>query len=619
MTQKNKTKPPLGFKGKTIGMRGQHGLDNFEKAKDFKKTWLTLIKYSKEYLPGIIISLVLASLGTVFQFIGPDKLKEITDEIVKGIPIMVNGLLIAKPINLEVINKIAWLLVFFYTSSTILSFLENFIMATLTAKIAKKMRTGVTQKINKIPLKYFDKVSYGDIISRITNDIDTVGQTLNQSLDTLVKASTLLMGSLFMMFYTNWLMALTTIISTTIGFVLMRLIMLKSQKHFIAQQQGLGDINGHIEEIYSNHNVVKAYNGGYQAKEAFEIINKTLFESGWKSQFMSGLMMPIMHFIGNLGYVSICIVGALLAINGYISFGVIIAFMIYIRLFIQPLSQLAQAAQALQRTAAASERIFEFFEEKELTDERNKIKRLTKVKGNVEFKNVYFEYEKNKPIIKDFSIKISAGQKVAIVGPTGTGKTTIVNLLMRFYEINKGTILIDNVPLNQVPRQNIHDQFCMVLQDTWLFEGTIKENIIYSKQNITDNEVKKACKAVGVHHFIQTLPKGYDTILSDKVSLSAGQKQLLTIARAMIQKAPLLILDEATSSVDTRTEKIVQAAMDKLTNRKTSFVIAHRFSTIKNADLIIVMKDGEIIESGNHPNLLKKNGFYAKLYNNQFK
>lgn len=618
MNKKSKPKIPFGFGGRMGGIKGQHGMGNIDKAKDFKKTWINLIKYCHEYLPGIITGLILAALGTIFQFIGPDKLKDMTNEIVKGLPTIVNGHLITNPIDLNAVIKIAWLLVFFYASSAILSFLENFIMASITAKIAKKLRTGISQKINKVPLKYFDKISYGDLISRVTNDIDTIGQTLNQSLDTLIKATTLLIGSLFMMFYTNWIMALTTITTATIGFALMRLIMLKSQKYFIAGQKGLGDINGHIEEIYSNHNIVKAYNGGPQAKKTFEVINKSLFENAWKAQFMSGLMMPLMSFIGNLGYVSVCTVGGLLIIKGQISFGVIIAFMMYSRLFVQPLSQLAQAAQSLQRTAAASERIFSFFEEEELLEESNKRKRLKNIKGNVEFKNIYFGYDKEKEIIKDFSIKIKAGQKVAIVGPTGAGKTTLVNLLMRFYEIDKGEILIDNIPINQVTRSNVHEQFCMVLQDTWLFEGTIKENIIYSNPKVTDKEIINACKAAGIHHFIQTLPNGYNTVLSDQVNLSAGEKQLLTIARAMIKKAPLLILDEATSSVDTRTERIVQTAMDRLTHGKTSFVIAHRLSTIKNANLIIVMKHGKIIESGNHLQLLKKKSFYAELYNSQF-
>jgi ATP-binding cassette subfamily B protein len=521
-------------------------------------------------------------------------------------------------IDLNVVFSIGMLLVFFYASSAIFSFIENYIMATVTAKISKNMRTDISQKINKLPFKYFDKTSYGDVISRVTNDVDTIGQTLNQSLDNLVRAIALFVGSMIMMFITNWLMALTAIGASLIGFVLMMFIMSKSQKHFIAQQQGLGSINGHIEEVYSGHNVVKVYNGGKGAKKTFEHINSSLYESGWKSQFMSGLMMPLMNFIGNFGYVAVCVVGAILTMNGTIEFGVIVAFMIYIRLFTQPLTQVAQSMQQLQRTAAASERVFAFLDEAELTDESQKLKKLTVIQGEVEFKNVHFGYEQDKTIINNFSAKVTAGQKIAIVGPTGAGKTTLVNLLMRFYEVDSGEICIDGIPTNQVTRENVHDQFCMVLQDTWLFEGTIKENIIYSKQGVTDEQVVTVCKAVGIHQFIRTLPNGYDTILNDKANLSAGQKQLVTIARAMIQNAPLLILDEATSSVDTRTERIVQEAMDKLTHSRTSFVIAHRLSTIRNADMILVMKDGDIIESGNHTELLAKGGFYAELYNSQF-
>jgi ATP-binding cassette subfamily B protein len=421
-----------------------------------------------------------------------------------------------------------------------------------------------------------------------------------------------------MMIYNSWMLALVAVASTIVGFVLMTFIMKKSQKHFKAQQQGLGDINGYIEEIYSGHNVVRAYNGGKKAKVAFEKINATLYESGWKSQFMSGLMMPIMNFIGNFGYVAVCVAGAALAMNGTITFGVIVAFMIYIRFFTQPLSQMAQSMQQLQRTAAAGERVFEFFDEEELADESNKRDKLERIKGDVEFKNVRFGYEKDKIIIHDFSATVKAGQKIAIVGPTGAGKTTMVNLLMRFYELDGGEICIDGVPTSQITRENVHDQFCMVLQDTWLFEGTIKENIIYSQQGVAHEEVEAACKAVSIHHFIHTLPQGYDTVLNDKANLSAGQKQLVTIARAMIQNSPLLILDEATSSVDTRTERLVQDAMDKLTRGRTSFVIAHRLSTIKNADKILVMKDGDIVESGNHKELLEKGGFYAELYNSQF-
>ena len=602
-----------------MGNRGPMGnMGGGEKAKDFKGTWGKLISYCKSYVPVILTALTIAALGTVLQIIGPDKLKDMTNEIAKGLPAMINGVPVVNSIDFNAIFNIGILLVCFYGVSGIFSFVENFIMATVTAEISKNMRTHISKKINNLPLMYFDKTSYGDIISRVTNDVDTIGQTLNQSLDNLVRSITMFAGALVMMIYNSWILALVAIGSTFIGFALMMIIMSKSQKYFKTQQQGLGDINGHIEEVYSGHNVVKAYNGGENAKKTFEDINGSLYDSGWKSQFMSGLMMPIMNFIGNFGYVAVCVVGAALAVKGTISFGVIVAFMMYIRLFTQPLSQLAQSMQQLQRTAAASERVFEFLDEKELADESQKLKKLENIKGDVEFKNVRFGYEKDKVVINNFSAKVKAGQKIAIVGPTGAGKTTMVNLLMRFYEIDGGEICIDGIPINQVTRENVHDQFCMVLQDTWLFEGTIKENIIYSKQGITDKEVIAACKSVGIHHFIRTLPHGYDTILNDKANLSAGQKQLVTIARAIIQNSPLLILDEATSSVDTRTEKLVQDAMDRLMKGRTSFVIAHRLSTIKNADMILVMKDGDIIESGNHKELLEKGGFYAELYNSQF-
>ncbi len=589
-----------------------------EKPKNFKSTMTQLLNYCKTYLPAIIFALIAAAAGTVLQIIGPDKLKDFTNEIMKGLPVLVEGNPAIGSIDLNAIRKIAYLLVVFYASAFILNFLQSYIMATVTQIISKKMRTDISQKINRLPFKYFDSTSYGDVLSRVTNDVDAIGQTLNQSVATLITAITMFVGSLIMMFYNNWILAFTAVGSSLIGFVLMTLIMKKSQAFFKSQQMNLGRINGHIEEIYAGHNVVKVYNGSKEARKTFEAINEKLYKSAWKSQFLSGLMMPLMGFIGNLGYVAVCVVGAALAMKGTISFGVIVAFMMYIRLFTQPLSQLAQAMNNLQRTAAASERVFEFLEEDELEEEQEKNSGLKKVKGDVEFKKVAFGYTPEKSVIKDFSIHIKAGQKVAIVGPTGAGKTTIVNLLMRFYNVDSGEILIDGIPIHQVPRENVHEQFSMVLQDTWLFEGTIKENIVYSKQGVTDDEVKAACKTVGLHHFIKTLPDGYNTILNDKASLSEGQKQLISIARAMIQNAPLLILDEATSSVDTRTERIVQAAMDQLTVGRTSFVIAHRLSTIKNADLILVMKDGDIIESGNHKELLDQNGFYAELYNSQF-
>ena len=601
------------------GMGGHGGgMGPVEKPKSFKETVKRLVKYCRRYIPAILISLILSAAATVLQIIGPDKLKELTNEIAKGLPMMIDGIPVVNSIDMTAIAKVAWILVIFYAVSMVLNLVQSLIMATVTQRITKKMRTDISVKINRLPLKFFDRTSHGDVLSRVTNDVDTIGQTMNQSVSTLVTSVTMLVGTLFMMIYNSWILAFTAIASSLVGFFLMSAIMGKSQKHFGRQQSSLGEINGHIEEVYNGHNVVKAYNGSKKAKETFENINGELYESAWKSQFLSGLMMPLMGFVGNLGYVSVCVVGAALAMNGTISFGVIVAFMVYVRLFTQPLSQIAQALNNLQRTAAAGERVFEFLTEKEMEDEKHKTRRLTNIKGDVEFKNVRFGYLPEKTIIHDFSTKVRAGQKVAIVGPTGAGKTTMVNLLMRFYELNDGEILIDGVPIHEVPRENVHDQFGMVLQDTWLFEGTIKENIVYSKPGVTDEQVVAACKTVGLHHFIRTLPNGYDTVLNDKASLSEGQKQLITIARAMIQNAPLLILDEATSSVDTRTERIVQKAMDKLTAGRTSFVIAHRLSTIVNADLILVMRDGDIVESGSHEELLKKGGFYAELYNSQF-
>ena len=494
-------------------------------------------------------------------------------------------------------------------------------MTIVANKFAKGLRSRISTKINKLPLKYFDRHQTGDILSRVTNDVDTIAQSMNQSLATLVSSVTLFLGTIIMMFVTNWILAITAIVASLIGFIGMILILKKSQKYFIARQENLGNLNGHIEEVYSGLNVVKAYNGRKKADEEFDKLNQKVCDSNRKSQFFSGLMMPIMNFIGNFGYVAVCIVGALLAADGSISFGVIVAFITYVRLFTSPLSQIAQAMTSLQSTAAASERVFEFVDEEEMTNQSNITKTLDRknVKGKIEFKNVVFQYDNNdKPTIKDFTATALPGQKVAIVGPTGAGKTTMVNLLMKFYNINSGDIKIDGVSTKDLTRENIHDLFTMVLQDTWLFNGTIKENIIYNRQNVTDEMVKEVCKEVGLHHFIKTLPNGYDSKISDNDSVSAGQRQLLTIARGMIHDAPFLILDEATSNVDTRTEGLVQKAMDKLTEGKTSFIIAHRLSTIKNADLILVMKDGNIIEQGNHEQLMTQKGFYADLYNSQF-
>ena len=524
--------------------------------------------------------------------------------------------------NIDKIKNIAILLICIYLISAIFEYFEAILMTDVSNNFARKLRGNISSKINKLPLKYFDKHVIGDILSRVTNDVDTIAQSMNQSLSTLVSAITLFVGTIIMMFVTNSVMAITAILASLFGFVFMSLVLSKSQKYFVAKQNELGALNGHIEEVYSGLNVVKTYNGEKISNEKFDELNDKLYKANWKSEFLSGLMMPMMSFIGNFGYVAVCVVGALLALNGHISFGVIVAFIVYVRLFVSPLSQIAQAMTSLQSTAAASERVFEFLDEKEMADESNIKTTLDKekVKGNIEFKNVEFKYDGNdKPTIKNFSAKAKAGEKVAIVGPTGAGKTTMVNLLMKFYDINKGEILIDGVSTKDLTRSNIHDLFTMVLQDTWVFNGSIKDNIIYNTSDVSMEMVESVCKTVGLDHFIKTLPDGYNTILNDNDSVSAGQRQLLTIARGMIQNAPFLILDEATSNVDTRTEELVQKAMDKLTEGKTSFIIAHRLSTIKNADLILVMNEGNIIEQGNHEELMKQNGFYAELYNSQFK
>ncbi len=585
--------------------------NNDNQVKDFKKAITTLLKNCKPYKTSIIIVMILSALASALGVYGPGRLKEITDTITEGI---MTG------IDLSKVTKIAITLTIVYTLSWLFNCLAGFIMATVTNKFSQKLRKNLSHKINKLPLKYFDKNSYGDVLSRITNDVDTIGQSLNNSISDFVGAITLFIGSIIMMFATNWIMAITGIVASLIGFALMIVILSKSQKYFLLQQQQLGELNGHIEEVYSGHDVVTVYNANKETTQKFDEINNKLYDSARKSRFLSGLMMPLMSFIGSFGYVAVCVVGAALVINGNITFGVIVAFMIYIRLFTNPLSTIAQAMTYIQSTAAASERVFDFLDEEEMPSEKNITQKLLpeEVKGNVIFDHVKFGYDEDKIIIKDFSANIKAGSKVAIVGPTGAGKTTMVNLLMKFYNINSGDIKIDNISIKDLTRENIHDLFVMVLQDTWLFKGTIKDNIRFNRDNITDEEIKTACKTVGMDHYIRSLSKGYDTMLEEVDNLSAGQKQLLTIARCMTSSAPLLILDEATSSVDTRTEELVQKAMDKLTEGKTSFIIAHRLSTIKNADLILVMNEGNIIEQGNHEELLKQNGFYAKLYNSQF-
>ncbi len=640
-----------------------------EKSRNFKgsikRLFLSLNKW--RYL--LIISLILAMISAIFALIAPNKLSDLSDEVYAGLPnisednikdIMANDSisvedkakfkeiidkakngeeinsevmleeiknipqsvlnLIDRKIDMNRVKNIALFLAILYIVSALFNYVQSIIMTTTSNNFAKKLRSNISVKMNRLPLKYFDSHETGDVLSRITNDIDTIAQNMNQSLATLVTSITLFLGSILMMFITNWIMAITAIVSSLVGFMFMGIILGKSQKYFIERQVELGNLNGYIEEIYSGHNVVKAYNGERLANEEFDTLNKKLYNCNRKSQFLSGMMQPIMMFVGNLGYVAVCVVGAILASNNIISFGAIVAFIIYVRLFTNPLSQIAQAMTSLQSTAAASERVFDFLDEEEMSSENNITKHLdkSKVKGKIEFKNVKFAYNDDRVIINNFSAKAMPGEKVAIVGPTGAGKTTMVNLLMKFYDIKEGDILIDGVSIKELSRENIHDLFVMVLQDTWLFDGTVRENLKFNKEGVTDEEIMEACKTVGVEHFIKTLPGGLNSHIDDGESVSQGQKQLMTIARGMLENAPFLILDEATSNVDTRTEELVQKAMDKLTQGKTSFIIAHRLSTIKNADLILVMKDGNIIEQGTHDDLLKKNGFYAELYNSQF-
>ena len=656
----------------------------FEKAKDFKSAIKRLLKELNPFKALVILSLTLSVAASILSIATPNILSKLTDKISNGIvpnkenlvrinneissnfasgnakDIEIDGVVIStteqseylnvikdidknakvnelyskidefpdtiksliKPsMDLSGITRISVFIGFLYLISAIFNYIESISMTIVSNKFAKKLRSSISSKINKLPLKYFDKNRTGDTLSRVTNDIDTVAQSMDNSLSTLVSASALFIGTLIMMFVTNALMAVTAILSSMIGFAFMFFVLGKSQKYFEAKQRELGNLNSHIEEVYSSLNVVKAYNGKELSDKKFDELNNKLYNANRKSQFLSGLMPPMRHFIGNFGYVAVCIVGALLTMNDVISFGVIIAFISYVRLFTSPLSQIAQAVSSLQTIAAASERVFEFIDEKEMKDESNLVAYLNKdkVTGNIEFDNVVFRYDGNDTdTIKNFSAKIKSGSKIAIVGPTGAGKTTIVNLLMKFYNITSGDIKIDGVSINDLKRENVHDLFTMVLQDTWVYEGTIKDNIIYNNSNVTDKDVEDVCKVVGLDHFIKTFSDGYNTMLVNNESVSAGQRQLLTIARGMLKNAPFLILDEATSNVDTRTEELVQNAMDKLAEGKTSFIIAHRLSTIKNADLILVMRDGNIVEQGNHDKLMKENGFYAKLYNSQF-
>ena len=650
-----------------------------DKAKNFSESIKRLLKELNKFKIMIIISIILAIFSSIFSIIAPKRLAKLVDEISKGLVVNTQNIqelekqisisqlqknitidgkeisiedqiktmrimqtlnnnnnakelyskveqlpqsvqeIIKPKMNIDNIKKITIVLIIIYVLSTLFSYFEQYLMSETSNRFAEDLRKRISNKINKLPLKYFDKNQTGDILSRVTNDVDTVAQTLNQSLATMVSAIVLFFGTLIMMFYTNWIMAITAVLSVMFGFAFMGFVLAKSQKYFIARQTELGKLNSHVEEVYSNLVVVKAYNGKKESTEKFNILNQNLYEANRKSQFISGLMMPMMQFVGDFGYVAVCIVGALLASSGKITFGVIVEFMTYVRLFSSPLSQIAQAFTSMQSTAAASERVFEFLDEEELPIEEVKhILKPEEVKGKISFEHVHFGYDESREIIKDFTVEAMPGQKIAIVGPTGAGKTTLVNLLMKFYEINSGDIKIEGISTKELSRENIASLFTMVLQDTWLFEGTIRENIAFNRDNLTDEEIFEVCDKIGITHFIKSLPEGLNTQMNENDSISAGQKQLITIARGMLENTPFLILDEATSNVDTRTEELVQKAMDKLTEGRTSFIIAHRLSTIKNADIILVMNDGNIIEQGNHEELMKKDSFYAKLYNSQF-
>lgn len=570
-----------------------------------------VFQYMKNSIPVVIFALILAALGAVLTIVGPDKIGQMTDLMREGL---------ATGIDMAAVAKIGVTLAIIYVASAIFTFVQHFIMATVTLGTSKRMRGDLSKKINRVPMSYFNKTSQGDVLSRITNDVQTLQQGLANSLPGIISASAQFVGCIIMMFITEWRMALCVVAVTFLGVMLLMLVMTHSQKYFVARQEHLGTLNGFVEEMYSGHEVLRISCAGRKVNEKFQKLNKAVYDANWKSQFLSGIMQPLMNVIGNIGYVVVCVVGAALAMGGSIPFGVIVSFILYVRLFTAPLTQIAQGMTNLQTASASASRIFEFLETEELSDESEKKESLKNVKGAVSFDHVHFSYPEtpDKVIIKDFSTKVKPGQKVAIVGPTGAGKTTMVNLLMRFFEINSGSISIDGVPTSQLKRENIHELFSMVLQDTWLFEGTVRENLVYNMEGITDEDLERVCKACGLSHFVHSLPHGFDTELSDSTTISAGQKQLLTIARAMLQNSPMLILDEATSSVDTRTEAIIQRAMDELTKGRTSFVIAHRLSTIKNADMILVMKDGDVIESGNHEELMKKGGFYCDLYNSQF-
>jgi ATP-binding cassette subfamily B protein len=593
-----------------------------EKPKNFGAALKKLIKLTGTLAPLCLFAVFAALAGSVVQLVGPSKIRDITNLVVDGIKAAVTGALGGADggIDLPQITSIAIFLVILYVIGAVLTLAQGWIFAFANARIGRRLGLSVSEKINRLPLKFFDTTTHGDILSRVTNDIDTLSATLNQSISQLIGGIAMFVGAIVMMAITNWIMCLAAIASTLIGFAFMGVIMKRSQKYFRSNQSQLGEINGLIEEVYSGHTVVRAYNGEAKAKQEFDGYNTGLYTANWKSQFFSGLMMPLMNFVGNFGYVVVCVVGALLVAKQGMDIGVITAFMIYIRLFTQPLTQIAQSLTQMQSAAAASERVFDFLGNADMPDESDKTEYLAPAdaKGAVEFRGVRFGYDEGTPVIRNFSVSVKPGQKVAIVGPTGAGKTTIVNLLMRFYELDGGRIYVDGTPIDTLTRENVHALFGMVLQDTWVFEGTVRENVIYSIEGAKNEDVVAACRAVGLDHFIRTLPNGYDTVLTGDSTLSAGEKQLLTIARAMIENAPLIILDEATSSVDTRTEILVQSAMDKLSSGRTAFVIAHRLSTIKNADLILVMQDGDIAESGTHEELLARGGAYASLYNSQF-
>ena len=588
---------------------GPPGRGADEKPKNVKSSMLELLRYLKPWYKPIVISLIFSLVGTLLTIIAPDKLADLTNNISDGLQ---------TGIDMDLIIKSILIILAIYISANLVTCAASYIMITVMQKLAWSMRTSISQKINKLPLKFFDKVTVGDVLSRITNDVDTISSALNSSITTLVQAVVQFVGVTIIMFATSGRLALTAIGSSILGFVLMFFIVSRSRKYFRQQQQNLGDMNGHVEEMYSGHNIVRAYGATAQSKKEFDRINDNLYNSAWKSQFFSGMLMPLMGFVGNLGYVAVCIVGATLTMSGAIRFGTVIAFISYVKLFTNPLSQISQAVSSLMSAGAAGERVFGFLAEEEMPDDSGCTAHIDHVRGKVEFENVRFGYDEDKPIIHDFSADIEPGQKVAIVGYTGAGKTTMVNLLMRFYELWSGQIKIDGVPVSEMRRSDVHAMFGMVLQDTWLFDGTYRENIAYGKPGVTDEQVEAACKLVGLDHYIKTLPKGYDTELNDRSSLSAGQRQQLTIARAMVENAPMIILDEATSSVDTRTEVLVQKAMDRLARGRTSFVIAHRLSTIRDADLILVMDKGDIVESGTHEQLLEKGGLYKELYTSQF-